>query len=99
VKLLAVLAILLIASCSAPTPGPHCPPPPDSIAWPGVKAVQDAPHLYTMVVEAQLIGRLTVDSVMSWSTAGGALRIERKGKPGPLVVQGEYVIVSLEERF
>jgi hypothetical protein len=78
----------------------HAPAPHADSVWLAsdtVTATQPC-ALYVLTVASQLMGTMVIDSVSHWSTAGGALRIDRWGKPGPLVVNGDYKIVDIQER-
>ena len=96
-----VIAVALLGLwCTPHTPRMMTPQQIDT-AWPQetVQVEVVGPRsMYVLTVASQLMGTMVVDSVMNWSTVGGALRIDRWQKPGPLVVNGDYKIVDIQER-
>ena len=89
----AALLCLLCQCCPSALQRPPCdtvPPWLGTDATPAAQYPRDTVRarpvaLYRMVIVGQLAGSMTLDSVTHWSTAGGEIRIERLGKPGPLV--------------
>lgn len=103
----AALLCLLCQCCPSALQRPPCdtvPPWLGTDATPAAQYPRDtvtatAPHaLYVLTVQSQLMGMSTIDSVTHWSTAGGALRVDRWHKPGPLVYTGDWRILDIQER-
>jgi hypothetical protein len=99
-SLIAIICVEVgVGGCSSMqlyhAPAPHA----DSVWLASDTVTATQPHaLYVLTVASQLMGMETIDSVTHWSTAGGALRVDRWNKPGPLVRTGDWKIVDIQDR-
>ena len=93
--LVACAALAFFLSCCPPCAPKHLVPTvTEDEPWPMLSPAAHYPQdtesqspraLYRLTVSGQLAGVEHVDSVTSWSTVGGEIRVNRLHLPGPLV--------------